>query len=262
TAQIGGLMRKETEHFIDDVTWNAPGDFQTLLTTPTTWVNGPLATFYGIAGIGGEAFQKVKLDATRHAGLLTQPTFLAGRSHSSSTSPVHRGLWVFQRLLCGRMEPPPLNVVVPLPPVLPATATTRQRYEQHLSDPSCVTCHRDIDPIGFAFEHYDTTGAWRDTENGQKIDATGEIFKTDAKGKFDGAIELAARLAGSQDAKNCFVGNWATFAYGRSETPDDACTHRSLQDAFARAKGNVPELLIALTQTDAFLYRPIVEVQP
>ncbi|MBC8132318.1 MAG: DUF1592 domain-containing protein, partial [Deltaproteobacteria bacterium] len=93
TAQIGGLMRKETEHFIDDVTWNAPGDFQTLLTTPTTWVNGPLAGFYGIAGIGGEAFQKVKLDATRHAGLLTQPTFLAGRSYSSGTSPVHRGLW-------------------------------------------------------------------------------------------------------------------------------------------------------------------------
>ena len=152
--------------------------------------------------------------------------------------------------------PPPASVAAVKPPdTIPANATTRQRFEMHSTDPVCAACHRDIDPLGFAFEHYDAAGLWRDTENGLPIDATGEIFKTDAKGKFNGALELSERLSQSRDVQNCFVGKWMAYGYGRKETPDDVCTRQVLENAFTKSKGNVIELIVALTQTDAFLYR-------
>ena len=114
-----------------------------------------------------------------------------------------------------------------------------------------------LDPVGFAFEHYDAVGRWRDMENGRPIDAQGEIVETDARGTFNGAGELAQRLAASQDVKACYVGQWMRFAYGRAETVDDACSRRLLEDAFVASAGNIPELLVALTRTDAFLYRPL-----
>jgi hypothetical protein len=82
---------------------------------------------------------------------------------------------------------------------------------------------------------------------------------SDVKGTFYGAIELAARLARSQDAKRCYVGRWMAFAYGRPEAPEDACSRQLLMDDFARTDGNVRELLVALTQTDAFLTRPLTQ---
>ena len=91
---------------------------------------------------------------------------------------------------------------------------------------------------------------------GSPIDATGTLVQTDARGTFNGAGELAQRLAASQDVKACYVGKWMRFAYGRAEAPDDACSRRLLTDAFAASAGNIPELLISLTQTDAFLFRP------
>ena len=141
------------------------------------------------------------------------------------------------------------------PPPLSTTLTTRERYQQATSPAICTACHRHIDPVGFAFEHYDAVGRWRDAENGRAIDASGEIFETDARGRFDGAVELAQRLAASQDARACYVGKWMGFAYGRAETADDACSRRLLMDAFAASNGNIPELLVALTQTDAFVFR-------
>src|SRR5207253_2301826 len=101
-----------------------------------------------------------------------------------------------------------------LPQTTPPT-TTRGRYEQHLTDASCATCHKNMDPVGFAFGHFDRFGLWMETENSQAIDATGEIFETDARGKFDGAVALAGRLVQSRDVQNCFVGNWMSFGYGR-----------------------------------------------
>jgi len=256
-ADIGKLYTDETMHFLEDVTWQGAGDFHTLLTSHFTWVNEPLAKVYGLPGVSGDAFQRVAVNASQRGGILTQASFLSLTSGATRPNLLRRGIWVLNGMLCSPPPPPPPAVVpeVKPPDNLPANATTRQRFEMHSTDPVCAACHRDIDPLGFAFEHYDAAGLWRDTENGSPIDATGEIFKTDAKGKFNGALELSERLSQSRDVQNCFVGQWMAFAYGRQETPDDACTRRLLQDAFAKSKGNVIELIVALTQTDAFLYR-------
>jgi Protein of unknown function (DUF1592)/Protein of unknown function (DUF1588)/Protein of unknown function (DUF1585)/Protein of unknown function (DUF1595)/Protein of unknown function (DUF1587) len=254
-ADMPGLLLAETSAFIDEVTWRGPGDLQTLLTAPLTFMNGRLAQFYGTSGVSGDAFQKVALDPTRRAGILMQGSVLSATSHVNSGSPVLRGIPVFQRLLCQYVPPAPSGAVLPDPNADTSKLTTRERYEPDLADTQCASCHRNMDPIGFAFEHFDQFGRWRDIENGKPIDGTGEIFETDARGTFDGPIQLVARLVQSHDAQNCYVRNWMSFGYGRAVAPEDACSLQFLQGAFAQAKGNVRELLVALTQSDAFLYK-------
>jgi hypothetical protein len=258
-SDIVRLMIQETEAFVDDVTFQGKGDLHALLTSPSTWVNGELAQHYGIAGISGDAFEKVELEP-RRAGLLTQGLFLTSTSTMGFSNASRRGGWVLRNLLCSTAPPHPV-VTAPWAPGDPSL-TTRERFERGIGDPACVACHRHFDPIGFGLEHYDAVGLFRETEAGKPIDASGQILVSDAQGRFDGALELATRLASSKDVQSCYADRWLSFAYGRPHLPEDACSRQSLQAAFATANGNVLELLIAISQTDGFLYRPVSEVSP
>ena len=231
----------------------------TLLTAPYTMMNADVAAFYGISGgPTGSAFVHVDLDPTQRAGLVTQPSILAVTAHADQTSPVLRGKFVRERLLCEPIAPPPPNVKA-VPPVVDSTATTRQRYSEHESNPYCASCHHLMDPIGFGLEHYDPLGLWRSTDQGQPVDASGQITDSkDANGPFDGAVALAQRLSTSEEVRECVVSQWFTYAQARPAASDDTCTMGSLQTAFAAAGYDIKELLVALTQTDAFLYRKTV----
>jgi hypothetical protein len=113
-----------------------------------------------------------------------------------------------------------------------------------------------MDPIGFGFEHYDPLGLWREKDQGLAIDASGQVTDSkDANGAFDGAVALAQRLSTSEEVRACMVSQWFTYAQGRQANSDDTCSMAKLQAAFAAAKYDIKELLVALTQTDAFLYR-------
>jgi hypothetical protein len=262
TPQVAALSRTETGLFIEDVTFDGAGTFEALLTEPATWVNGPLATFYGIPGVTGDAFQKVQLEPTHRAGILTQSAFLTATSPGGRTSPVMRGLMVLRKVLCIEPPPPPVGIDVTVPPPIAEPATTRQRYEAGITGAQCLECHRDIDPIGFAFESYDAVGLWRDTENGLPIDPSGTLHKTDAQGPFANAIDLLQRIAASEDAHACFVGNWLSYAYGRKEAPEDACARQDLETTFLDSGGNIQELLVALAKTDQLRYRLASELAP
>ena len=110
-----------------------------------------------------------------------------------------------------------------------------------------------MDPIGFGLEKYDAIGAYRTSENGVKVDAHGEVVAGgDLDGTFDGALELSSRLANSRDVKNCLALQWFRFAFGRAETAADACSIAQAQNAFEKSGWNTRELMIALTQTEAF----------
>jgi hypothetical protein len=116
-----------------------------------------------------------------------------------------------------------------------------------------------MNPIGFVFEHYDGVGQWRDQQNGKDIDAVGEVVQTDdIDGTYDGAIELARALAKSEQVRECVTSQWFRFAYNRSVTKNDTCSFDKLYDAFSASNYDVRELLVALTQTNAFLYRRAV----
>ena len=256
TRGMGALFRKETERFIDEVVWNGAGDFGTLFNADYTFVNGPLATFYGIAGITGDEFQRVSLDPARRRGLLTHASILAGTTPGSSNDPVVRGKFVFEELFCGHVPSPPVGLMVKPPPADP-TRTTRERFAAHREQEPCKGCHVMLDPIGYGLENFDGVGLWRDTDNGKPVDASGALPpNVDTGGPFVGPTELAQKIASSEDARSCFASKWLSYAYARSGSEADACTRAQLEEAFRASGGSVQALLLAATQTDAFLYLP------
>lgn len=252
---MGALFREETERFLDDVIWSGAGDLATVFTAPYTFVNGALATFYGIQGVTGDAFQKVSLDVTRRAGLLTQASILTLTTPGSRTDPVVRGKWIYTKILCGTVEDPPLNVPK-LPDPVPGQSV-RERLTMHRQDPACQGCHAVMDPLGLPFEHFDGVGLWRDTDNGAAIDVSGEVPEIDVAGPFNGVVELAQKVAQSGDVRSCYAGRYLTYAYGRSITASDECSRTAVETTFEQSVGNIKELMLAVTQTDGFLFRPL-----
>jgi hypothetical protein len=157
-----------------------------------------------------------------------------------------------------------VNITIP---EIDSNATARERFSAHFENDTCATCHQLMDPIGFTFENFDAVGQYREAENGQAIDASGEIVVAEGRvggeqlaGGFVGVRALGDKLAHSEIVENCVATEWFRFAAGRKESPDDGCSVRTLKDTFTASGGNLLELVVAMTQTDAFLYRaPVVE---
>jgi uncharacterized protein DUF1592/uncharacterized protein DUF1588/uncharacterized protein DUF1587/uncharacterized protein DUF1595/uncharacterized protein DUF1585 len=265
STQLRDAMAKELPAFINDVLWNGDRQLSTLLTAPVAFISGPLAQVYGIsapAGAGDGSPVKVTLPANQQrAGILTQAGFLSVQGHPDQTSPVLRGKFVRAMLLCQPPPPPPADVDISLPTV-DEGATARLRFGAHESaGASCAGCHRLMDPIGLAFEHFDAIGQYRERDNGQALDVSGEVLgAADASlsGAFNGPAELAAKLASSEQVRACVATQWFRFASGRSEANGDACSLATMQRAFNAASGDIIDLIVATTQTDAFWYRPLV----
>ncbi|MGK4008037.1 DUF1592 domain-containing protein [Sorangium sp. So ce1036] len=250
---IGSLMREETQRFLEHEIFEGTGTWPSILTAPYTFVNGPLAEFYGISGVTGDAFQKVPLDTTQRLGLLTQAGVMAGTTHSNLTNPVVRGSFVVQKLMCRVIPLPTGEILEQVKPPEPYTgATARERYSKHSQDPVCAGCHKFMDPIGFSFENYDAVGLFRTTENDVTIDASGSVPGTE--GTVNGPIELVRKLAETEEAQRCFAAHWVEFAYGLTLRAEDTCTREAVTAAFEASGYNVQKLLIDLTQTDAFHY--------
>lgn len=259
STAVGDLMLEETRSFLEYAVFDGGGDLQTLLGAPVTFLNQELAEFYGVDGVMGDAFQLVEVDPGERAGLLTMGTLLTINAHSNQTSPVHRGKLVREQFLCDIMPAPPPDVDITVPEPTPGS-TAKELFAQHSEDPSCNGCHRLMDPIGFGFENYDAVGRFRTTENDEPIDATGEIVDSDIAGTFDGAVDLAGKMASSGEVEQCYALMWFRYGYGRGESKDDDCTLDALGTAFEESGGDIGELLVALTQTDAFLYRPLSNI--
>jgi hypothetical protein len=255
SAQTGALMREETQRFLEYSIFEDTGSWRDVLTASYTFVNEPLAAFYGIPGVEGDEFRKVELDPSQRLGLMLQGGVLAGTIHSNSTNPVTRGSFVVQKLMCIDIAAPTGDIAEQVKPPDPYSgATARERYLQHSEDPVCKTCHQYMDPVGLALENYDPVGLWRDSENGVTIDASGSVPGTD--GTTNGPVELARRIAETDAVVVCFAENWLNFAYGRTLGEDDECTTEAVQTAFRDSGYDVKALLLAMTQTDAFLYLP------
>ncbi|HVY25788.1 MAG TPA: DUF1588 domain-containing protein [Polyangiaceae bacterium] len=195
-------------------------------------------------------------------GLLTQPALLAKLAQPEQSNPVKRGLFVLQNALCQKIPPPPPAIADKAKaPMLATGMTTRQRYEQHSADPTCAGCHvaGGIDAFGFAFEHYDEVGRYRETENGQPIDSSGHYDKfADAARRqpFADAGELVERLVGSAELRDCMSALWYQYALGRAVRAEDAASLASLGQDFDAEGLDVRQLLVdVLTNSRAFRAR-------
>ncbi len=255
TPTIAAAMRDEANAFVEHTVFDGAGDMASLLKSPQSYMNDALAGFYGATAPGSAtAPAPVLLPAAQRSGLLTVAGLLAGHSNPTQGSPVVRGFFIRDSLLCQKPPPPPPGANITVPAFDPAL-TTRERFAAHSADPKCKTCHQLMDPIGFGFEHYDAVGMWRADEAGKPVDAKGELTMTDVDGPFEGAVELGQKLGASKTVTDCATSQWFRFAYGRLESGEDSCTLAQLKTAFTWSSGSVKDLLVQLTQTDAFLYR-------
>jgi hypothetical protein len=252
------LWQEEVERFVEHVVLEGDARLETLLTADFSFMNQDLAAFYGAdveGAVSSSAFERVDVDPERRAGLLTMAALMAALAKLDQTSPVFRGKFVREQLMCDSLPLPPNDLVI-TPPQLDPEKTTKEQFEEIGANPDCAPCHNLMNPIGFVFEHYDAIGQWRDTQNDKPIDAVGEVIETrDIDGTYDGAIELAAALADSQQVADCVVSQWFRFSYNRTVTENDGCNLDPLKEVFSASDGSIKELLVALTQTNAFLYR-------
>jgi hypothetical protein len=252
SGNLRGSLHVQAEHFFDYVLSEGDGKVSTLLSSPTVFVNRELGAYYGVTA--GDAFMPQVLSNGRASGLLTLPALLALTAKPDQSSPIYRGKFVREMLLC--QVPPPAPPDIPAPPAVEPNVSTRERLRQHEVDPACSGCHALLDPLGFGFEHYDAIGRYRDTDGGAPVDARGEITNTrEIDGAFDGVGELAARLAGSAEVRDCMARQWFRHVLSRFEQPADACSVERLVASFRVADGNLNALPAAVVATDAFAYR-------
>jgi hypothetical protein len=249
---LRNAMREETRRFVANVLWDGDAKLSTLLTATYSFVNAPLAALYGVKGPSDAAtYARVTLDPQQRAGVLTQASMLAAFARPDESSPVKRGKWVRVRMLCQDLPDPPANV--PQLPPLEANVSNRERFAMHTNNPACSGCHHLIDGLGFGLERYDGIGRIRTMSQGVAINSSGQVTDTlDIDGAFNGGPELAARLAGSAQVLDCAPTQWLRYAMGRREGADDACSLKAVRDAFVASNGNLRDLMVALTQTDAF----------
>lgn len=206
-------MRAETYMFVKDFI-NTDRDMRGLLTSPTTYLNSRLATHYDVQGVSSDTLSSYTFAANmERRGLLGHASFLTSRSRPNRTSPVLRGVWVLEHLLCSAPPLPPDGVdQFQEAPAEEEPKTLRERFEQHASDSSCSGCHQTMDPIGYGLEHYDAIGSWRAQDNGIDVDATGELPGGRA---FTGVEELTNILVEDPLFSECLAQQMLTYATGR-----------------------------------------------
>jgi hypothetical protein len=260
-ADLPALFREETRNFVLNLLHSPTGNLNDLFTAPYTYANARLAAHYGltgptVAGLTGEAFARV--DRPDSVGFFSQGGFISAHDKPTRSSIVRRGLKMRTDLLCQLIPAPPNNVQINLD-ALAANLTQRERLAMHRTDPVCAGCHELMDPIGLVFEGYDAVGRPRAMdENGNPIDSSSTISRTkDIDGAVTGPADLATKMAGSEEVRSCYTTQTFRFFYGRDAAAGDACTQAELAQAFAGSNYNLSELIVALTQTDAFLYRPM-----
>jgi hypothetical protein len=168
-----------------------------------------------LPAVGSSELKRVDLTGnTQRGGLLTHAGFLTLSSHVNRTSPVVRGKWVMDELLCATIPPPPPNVNLSgIATAKEQGLTQRQALEQHRQDPTCNSCHQLMDPIGLGLENYDAIGVYRDMDAGKAIDANGQLPSGET---FAGAKELAARVAGKPEFARCVAQKLYSYALGRA----------------------------------------------
>jgi len=263
TREAAVAMTEETRQFIADLVW---GDrsFMDVFTADYSFLNADLAAIYGVPAPARE-FDRVSFPAaSERAGLLGQGLFLALTSKPDDTSPTARGLFIREQFLCQHVSNPPPGVNTNLPPVTEAKPqTNRERLREHVTNPSCSTCHNLIDPIGFGFEKFDAIGARRDKfkllffggsegENRRApvtaeldMDTTGYVAGLPGS-TFSSPRELGAVLARSPQCQECIVKQYFRYISGRMETPADRPLIRRALEDFRGSHFRFRELIIKL----------------
>lgn len=242
-------MRRETELFFATFV-SEDRSMLELLTADDTFVDDRLAAHYGLPPVG-PGFARVYDVGPRRGGILRQAGMLTAMSYPIRTSPVRRGKWVLEQLLCDAPPPPPAGVEG-LVEDDETPKTLREKMEEHRENPVCAGCHMAMDPIGLGLEHYDGIGAWRDIEVGQPIDATGVLPSGET---FDGASEMIQVLASDSRLPKCMTEQLFTYALGRGPMVSDPPHLERINEAFGASGHRLRALVKLIVTSDPFRMR-------
>ena len=230
SALPASAQQETTTFFAHLISDNLP--LSSLIDADFTYADGLLAKHYGVKATG-TSLTRVSLAGTPRAGLLTQISFLMGNAHPDVSSPVQRGNWILQRILCAATPPPPNNVDLTFEPG-PTGVTARDVLESHRADPQCGGCHNIIDPLGLGLENFDSIGAYRTMENGAAVDASGTYPGGTA---FSSATELSRLIAQDPRYPTCVTKNLLTYGAGRSFASNESLTYADALSKRAVAAG-------------------------
>jgi len=176
------------------------------------FVNDRLAAHYGLPLPGSDSPVRVELAGSGRRGLITQGAWLTAYSEANRTSPVRRGRFLLEQVLCSPVPPPPPNI--PAFGEKASGATIRETLALHRAQAACAVCHDRLDPMGLGLEQFDGIGRLRDTENGQPIDSSGGLVDGPS---FAGGAELAALVAADARFPACLTERLLTYALGHND---------------------------------------------
>jgi hypothetical protein len=225
-------------------------DARSVFQATETSLGPELAALYGVeVPRQGMPVATAPLPDENRVGVLTTAGFLTALSHEDRTSPTLRGRFVRERLLCQAIPEPPEDAITDLPePPSGQTVTMRERLEMHNVEPTCGACHTLMDPIGFALEHYDSVGRFRELDNGLPIDATGVLDGT----AFDGAQELTAAVVNHDRLPQCLTTQWFRFSEARLENAANVPRLGALGDEFAASGFDFTNLIVRMALSEDF----------
>jgi hypothetical protein len=262
-------MVQEIEDMTSYYTFTVNGHFNDLLTSDISFAKGAdLAAIYGVARWSGDPNNLVKLPADQRSGLLTRAAFLA--NSTTTTNPVARGVKIRRQILCDTLAPPPTAIanMVRVPPPDP-TLSTRQRYEIKTADALCMSCHAQINPLGFAMESFDAWGRFRTVEkifddNGQLLSqkpvdpVVRPVISPSDQRMSSSAPEFNQMLADSGKAQNCFIQQYFEFTYRQKPNLQaDGCTLESMRENLTAADGSLKKMFLNVAMSPAFKLKNI-----
>jgi hypothetical protein len=206
--------------------------------------NDRLAAHYGLPPVGSEALVRVAAGDGDRRGLLLLGAWLTAYSHAERASPIRRGRFISDRLLCSPVPPPPPGLEFD-PVEVGDSASVREQLEKHRSDPTCATCHALLDGIGIGLEELDGVGR----PIAGEVDNRGEL--PDGR-PFAGADELSELYASSEDFVFCFAQKLFTYAVGRAPEPFDEPYLEEIAATALTTDYDLPELVDAIVHMPSF----------
>jgi hypothetical protein len=248
--ELRASMVQETRQWLEQVVLAPGADFREFFTSPTTFVDQRLAEFYGLSNAQDDGFSEVQLGAqTGRAGILGKAGFLMAHSSADSSNPTRRGNYIVKNFTCIDI-PLPKDIMITFPEQEEGEGpkTTRQLFETHAIDATCVTCHSIMDPFGFALEHFDPVGQYRETENGLPIDAEATFQGV----TFDGALEAGQALFDNEKTTGCFVKNFYRYANGTEDGLTDSELITNIANDLAQNGYVWRDMLVEFATSDAF----------
>lgn len=244
-------MSEEVLRLFDDVV-RSDRSVLDFVDSPDSFLNARLASFYGVPGVSGDEFRRVRLPAEAgRGGVLTTGAVLTLTSNTTRTSPVKRGLFVLDQMLGAPPPPPPADV----PPLEQAVrsnpdATVRERLAAHVANPTCAACHNRLDPLGLAFERFDAIGRLRDTENGKPIDDSGTLPGGE---RLHGAQDVKrAVLARSDQFVEALTAKMLMYSLGRGVEPFDRPAVRAIASRTRAGGDRFSALIESIVLSESF----------